>query len=87
MFEPQARIDEELAWGLGWGIEIGRRQAVWQWGNDPGYKNFVIGRPAEGQGVVVFTNGDRGAEVTPRWCASCSRDPIRRSKPVTDRAG
>ena len=63
MFEQQARIDDELAWGLGWGIEIGEDAAVWQWGNDPGYKNFVIGRPAEGQGLVVFTNGDRGAEV------------------------
>jgi CubicO group peptidase (beta-lactamase class C family)/GNAT superfamily N-acetyltransferase len=62
MFEQQARIDEELAWGLGWGVEIGVG-AVWQWGNDPGYKNFVIGRPAAGQGIVVFTNGDRGADV------------------------
>jgi CubicO group peptidase (beta-lactamase class C family) len=63
MFEQQARIDEDLAWGLGWGIETGEGKAVWQWGNDPGYKNFVIGRPAEGQGIVVFTNGDRGANV------------------------
>ena len=63
MFVQQARIDDELAWGLGWGIEIGDQPAVWQWGNDPGYKNFVIGRPAQRVGVVVFTNGDRGAEV------------------------
>jgi CubicO group peptidase (beta-lactamase class C family) len=64
MFEPQARIDDELAWGLGWGIEeCDGAQAVWQWGNDPGYKNFVIGQPADGQGVVVLTNGDRGALV------------------------
>jgi CubicO group peptidase (beta-lactamase class C family) len=64
MFEPQVRIDDELAWGLGWGIELrDADRAAWQWGNDPGYKNFVIGRPADGQGVVVFTNGDRGAHV------------------------
>ncbi|MGZ4691579.1 MAG: serine hydrolase domain-containing protein [Acidimicrobiia bacterium] len=64
MFEPQARIDDELAWGLGWGIErADAGQAVWQWGDDPGYKNFVIGLPADGQGAVVFTNGDRGAAV------------------------
>lgn len=64
MFEPQARIDDELAWGLGWGIE--RTDAgpfVWQWGDDPGYKNIVIGVPADRQGVVVFTNGDGGAAV------------------------
>lgn len=63
MFVQHAQIDEELAWGLGWGIEIGEEKAVWQWGNDPGCKNFVIGRPAQGVGLVVFTNGDRGAEV------------------------
>ena len=66
-FEPQVRIDDELAWGLGWGIEDSDGgRAIWQWGNDPGYKNFVIGRPADGQGVVVFTNGDRGAARLPR---------------------
>jgi CubicO group peptidase (beta-lactamase class C family) len=64
MFELQARIDDELAWGLGWGIEhTDAGPAVWQWGDDPGYKNVVIGRPADRQGAVVFTNGDRGAAV------------------------
>ena len=37
--------------------------AVWQWGDDPGYKNFVIGLPADRRGAVVFTNGDAGAAV------------------------
>jgi CubicO group peptidase (beta-lactamase class C family) len=64
MFEPQVWIDDELAWGLGWGIErTDTGQALWQWGDDPGYKNFVIARPVEGDGAVVFTNGDRGAAV------------------------
>lgn len=64
MFEPQVRIDDGLSWGVGWGIEDAPGgRAVWQWGNLPGYKNFVIGRPADGAGVVVFTNGDRGASV------------------------
>jgi CubicO group peptidase (beta-lactamase class C family) len=35
MFEPQARIDDELAWGLGWGIEESDGgRAIWQWGNN-----------------------------------------------------
>src|SRR4051812_35735193 len=63
MFEQQVRIDDQLAWGLGWGIQNGKDRAVWQWGNDPGYKNFVIGWAADRRGVVVFTNGDRGADV------------------------
>jgi CubicO group peptidase (beta-lactamase class C family) len=64
MFAAQVEIDDGLAWGLGWGIETsGGEHAIWQWGNDPGYKNFVIARPVMGDGVVVFTNGDRGALV------------------------
>ena len=63
MFVPQVHIDEDLAWGLGWGIETGQETAVWQWGNDPGYKSYVLGRAARGDGLVVFTNGDRGADV------------------------
>jgi CubicO group peptidase (beta-lactamase class C family) len=74
MFGAQTRIDDELAWGLGWGIEESDgSRSVWQWGNNPGYKNFVIGRPADGQGVVVLTNGDRGALVY--------RDVVRRLLP------
>jgi CubicO group peptidase (beta-lactamase class C family) len=74
MFEPQVRIDDELAWGLGWGIEIGGGgRSIWQWGNNPGYKNFVIGRPADGHGAVVLTNSDRGALVY--------RDVVRRLLP------
>ncbi len=73
-FEPQTWIDDELAWGLGWGIEDTQGgRAIWQWGNNPGYKNFVIGRPADGQGVVVLTNSDHGALVY--------RDAVRRLFP------
>lgn len=62
--EPQVWIDDGLGWRLGWGVEdTPRGRALWQWGNDPGYKNFVIGRPADGEGVVVFTNDDRGVSV------------------------
>jgi CubicO group peptidase (beta-lactamase class C family) len=64
MFVPQVQIDDQLAWGLGWGIErTDCADAVWQWGDDPGYKNFVIGVPTERHGAVVFTNGDGGAAV------------------------
>ena len=63
-FEPQSRIDDQLGWALGWGLEDGwAPRAIWQWGDDPGYKNFVLGVPADGTGAVVFTNGENGASV------------------------
>jgi CubicO group peptidase (beta-lactamase class C family)/GNAT superfamily N-acetyltransferase len=79
MFEPQVQIDDELAWGLGWGIEQSDSgRAIWQWGNNAGYKNFVIGRPTDADGVVVLTNGDRGALVY--------RDLVRQLLPGTHAA-
>ena len=64
VFEPQSRIDDQIAWALGWGLEDGpERKAIWQWGDDPGYKNFVIGVPADGVGAVVLTNGDNGVTI------------------------
>ncbi|MGH8996085.1 MAG: serine hydrolase domain-containing protein [Acidimicrobiales bacterium] len=49
-------IDAGLAWGSGWGLELGPPDYCWQWGLNPGVSNFVIGCPASGDGVVVFTD-------------------------------
>lgn len=50
-----------LEWGYGWGIE---RTAVgpmlWQWGNNPGFRNFAMVSPGSGDGFVLLTNSDRG---------------------------
>ena len=53
-------IDAELAWGAGWGIEVGPPAYIWQWGLNDGASNFVIGCPATGAGVVVLTDDPKG---------------------------
>ena len=59
----QCRIDEQLAWGAGWGLEIGESRFGWQWGLNPDASHFVIGCPSSGDGVVVFTDdADHGRE-------------------------
>jgi CubicO group peptidase (beta-lactamase class C family) len=55
-WEPQCRIDDELAWGAGWGLELGDRLYGWQWGLTADVSHFVIGCPATGHGVVVLTD-------------------------------
>lgn len=55
-WEPQWRIDDELAWGVGWGLELGPPVCGWQWGADHDASNFVIGCPSTGDGVVVLTD-------------------------------
>ena len=62
-WQPQWRIDDELAWGLGWGLELGETVHAWQWGSDvipQPVANFVIGSPASGAGVVVLTDDPNG---------------------------
>jgi CubicO group peptidase (beta-lactamase class C family) len=50
-----------LAWGLGWGIEDSRDERyIWQWGNNPGYRGFVIASPRTKDGFVMLTNGENG---------------------------
>lgn len=55
-WRPQWRIDDELAWGAGWGLELGPPLYGWQWGSNDDASNFVIGCPASGDGVVVLTD-------------------------------
>ena len=63
----QIQIGPMLGWGLGWGVErAAGREYVWQWGDNPGYKNFVVAEPASGDAVFVFTNGDSGARIYDR---------------------
>jgi len=63
----QTTINEFLGWGLGWAIERHSGHVyLWQWGDNGGYKNFVLAEPSNGSAIFVFTNGDAGARVYDR---------------------
>ena len=50
-----------LGWGLGWGIARERDDTlIWQWGNNPGYRAFVIASVRSGDGLVMLTNSENG---------------------------
>jgi CubicO group peptidase (beta-lactamase class C family) len=79
MLSPQIRIDDALAWGLGWGLErrsltmAGARSPsatnanfIWHWGDNGSWKNFVLAHPATRSAIVIFTNGSRGLHVAQR---------------------
>jgi hypothetical protein len=59
-WQPLWHIDDELAWGAGWGIELGPPIYGWQWGLSGDANNFVIGCPSSGDGVVVLTDDPEG---------------------------
>jgi CubicO group peptidase (beta-lactamase class C family) len=65
--QQQVAINEFLGWGLGWGTErASGHNYLWQWGDNGGFKNFVLAEPSTGDAIFVFTNGDSGARVYDR---------------------
>ena len=67
MRTPQVRLAPDLAWGLGVALEErGGTTLFWHWGDNGGYKNFVIADPAGKRARVIFTNGAGGLKVAER---------------------
>ena len=62
-WQPQWVIDDELAWGLGWGLELGPPVHGWQWGSNMDESSFVIGCPSTGDGIVVLTDIADGRDL------------------------
>ena len=53
-----------LGWGLGWGLERGEKETfLWQWGNNPGYRAFVMASTSSGHAVVMLTNSEEGLSM------------------------
>lgn len=57
MRKAQNHAAKGVDWGLGWGLSDG---LLWHWGDNGGFKNFVIWDPETKNGVTVFTNTDIG---------------------------
>jgi CubicO group peptidase (beta-lactamase class C family) len=67
MTTPVVRMNEALSWGAGVGLEQeGGRTMAWQWGDNQGFKHFLLAEPSARTGWVVFTNGNAGRSVYER---------------------
>ena len=57
--KPQVRLAENLAWGLGPGIQTSPKgDALWQWGQHMDFQSVMIIYPGHNFWVVVVTNND-----------------------------
>jgi tetratricopeptide (TPR) repeat protein len=72
VFEPEVQVVEDdtgkafenVYWGLGWGLQCGEAgNAFFHWGDNSGYKNYVIGYQDKGTALVYFTNSDEGLSI------------------------
>jgi CubicO group peptidase (beta-lactamase class C family) len=78
MFEPAARVDDDLSWGLGFGLS---GDVFWHWGDSGDFQSTVAGCRSDGQALVCLTNSERGlpvcAELTGRALGERYAVPIR----------
>lgn len=67
MFSPVSRVNSALDWGLGIGLEqVAGADYLWQWGDNGGWKNFILAHPPTQTAIAVFTNGGNGQHVNER---------------------
>lgn len=67
MNTPSIKVESNLSWGLGWGIEHSEStQYAWHWGANDGVANLLLLDLNSGDGLVVLTNGAGGQRVYER---------------------
>jgi CubicO group peptidase (beta-lactamase class C family) len=64
VYRQQVAINGRLGWSLGWGTAS---DALWQWGDNGGFKAFSALVPTRGLGLVILTNGARGQRINREW--------------------
>lgn len=63
-FTPQIEIDDQRAWGLGFGlVQRSGTWAAWQWGHNSGYRAFMLLDFDLQRAAAVFTNSDNGMRI------------------------
>lgn len=67
METPVSHVNSALSWGLGVGIEqVDGQSYLWQWGDNGGWKNFMLAHPPSRTAIAVFSNGNNGQRVNER---------------------
>jgi CubicO group peptidase (beta-lactamase class C family) len=57
-------LSTDLFWGLGWGIEQNASgKYLWHWGDNRGFKAYVVADVNHRSAVVMFDNSDTGLSV------------------------
>ena len=58
------QLSKSVFWGLGWGIEdTAQGESLWHWGDNGVFKAWVVMRPGNKSGVVMFANSENGLAI------------------------
>ncbi len=57
----EVRVDEQIFWGLGWGLQhVPGSEAFWHWGDNGDFQAFVMGFLEQKAGMVCMANSRNG---------------------------
>jgi CubicO group peptidase (beta-lactamase class C family) len=57
-------LSKNLFWGLGWGMQqTAQGTSLWHWGDNGGFKAYVVVVPATKSAVVMFFNSENGLAI------------------------
>jgi len=66
MLRPQIKINPQISWGLGWGLEsTPEGDYFWHWGDSGTQKSFTIGSIEKQTAIVILTNSQNGLKICP----------------------
>ncbi|MDH3651788.1 MAG: beta-lactamase family protein, partial [Saprospiraceae bacterium] len=54
---------EEVSWGLGIGLEQGKEEYLWHWGDNGNFKSYVCVSRDSGDGIVYLANSSNGLAI------------------------
>jgi CubicO group peptidase (beta-lactamase class C family) len=59
------KLSDSLSWGLGWGLQkFIQGDSFWHWGDNNGFKNYIVGFRREKKGILIFSNHSNGLGVS-----------------------
>ncbi len=55
------QLSNSVSWSLGWGIQCTEMgNSFWHWGDNGGFKSFILGSKNSNNAMIIFTNGSNG---------------------------
>lgn len=70
------QISNSVSWGLGWGIQCTEMgDSFWHWGDNGGFKSFILGSKSSKNAIIIFTNGSNGLILISEIINKYMREP------------
>lgn len=55
------QLSDSVMWSLGWGIQCTETgTSFWHWGDNGGFKSFILASKSSNNAIIIFTNGSNG---------------------------